>query len=170
MESQNTKEEIKLEHSALLSELERFLFEVGCTFKAEYSQIPKLLDPDTILNRARALVESNSAKLTGFEKYSDFDFPQETKFQAFHPPSSKEEGLILDWKQFVSITILENQVFDSDSQTIMHKVFTNPFAPIEIKEEYSQLERLGSFKSSILESSIYVPLTRKTKIPIIPQN
>ena len=52
----------------------------------------------------------------------------------------------------------------------MHKVFTNPFAPIEIKEEYSQLERLGSFKSSILESSIYVPLTRKTKIPIIPQN
>ena len=44
-------------------------------FKNESPQSPKILDPETILNQNRALIESYSSRLTEFKNPSNFDFP-----------------------------------------------------------------------------------------------
>ena len=115
---------------------------------------------------ARDFIEATFVKLAGFEKPTYFEFPQETTFQAFHPFSSEGENIIPDWKRFLCIYNLERQVFYLDSQTITYNTFTNPLASVKFKEDSSQLEKFGFFETFDPKSSLYIPLTNKTKIPI----
>ena len=106
-----------------------------------------------MLDRARYLIESTSTRVPGYHKSPYFDFYQESSssFQISHLPSLEEEGVILDWKQVLCISMPKHQVSSLELKTITYKTFLDPLLAVLDKEE-----------------SEYIPITSKVQRSVPP--